>query len=389
MTVCFVCFEFAERNLRKQPWRYVHELARAYGDEAVVITDVEGDSVGGIDVRTVEQLWTPTGPSRPLLDAIASLNPEVVVSLTGVTTCLRPRTLATELDCPTIGLFGSTVYDLTDIAAIGVGEFVRNFEYVRGHLLGALTPAFALRRALSAYHTVVVQTDSARERLRSIAPRATIETIRTGISEEDLSIPAGESTPIPRLEGDEPSVLYFTSPLTLRGTDTLVRAMAKLDESVPGELVILSRQDGGGLSDEEQYLTELADELGIRDRFHLVAKNLTPEGIRQCLSAATVVSLPYKLVLSNVPISILETMAVGTPVVTTRVDGLPELVDESRQLVPPADSDALARTLETILTNEQIQEELGQHNRTRMERYDRWDDSRARLVELVEGAVDG
>lgn len=389
MTVCFVCFNFIDSNLRKQPWRYVYELALAYEDEAIVLTDADGGGIDDLEIRTVEKVWAPTGPSRQLLDSINRIGPDAVVSLIGATTCLRPRNLATELDCPTIGLFAGPVYDLADIAAVGAREFVRNFEYIDVHLVGSLTPEFAIRRALTAYDAVAVQTDSTRERLCSIAPDATIQTIRTGISEEDLRIPAEESAPVPCLDSDEQSVLYFTSPLTLRGTDTLVRAMANLDESNRCKLVILSRQDDGGLSYEERHLTELATKLGIQDQFQLVAKNLTPNGIRQCLSAATVVSLPYKLVLSNVPISVLETMAVGTPVVTTAVDGLPEIVDEPKQLVPPTEPIALSRALASILTSRELQEELSSHNRTRMSGYDRWDDSRARLVQLVEDSLHG
>jgi glycosyltransferase involved in cell wall biosynthesis len=51
------------------------------------------------------------------------------------------------------------------------------------------------------------------------------------------------------------------------------------------------------------------------------------------------------------PLAILEAMAVGLPVVSTTVGGIPELVDDGRSgvLVPPGDARALAQALIAVL----------------------------------------
>jgi starch synthase len=48
-----------------------------------------------------------------------------------------------------------------------------------------------------------------------------------------------------------------------------------------------------------------------------------------------------------------EALYVGTPVVATRVGGIPEIVDDGVDgvLVPPADSDALARAINDLLND--------------------------------------
>jgi glycosyltransferase involved in cell wall biosynthesis len=53
----------------------------------------------------------------------------------------------------------------------------------------------------------------------------------------------------------------------------------------------------------------------------------------------------------NSPMAILESLAVGTPVVATRIGALPELVEDGRTglLVPPGDAPALARAMTRLL----------------------------------------
>src|SRR3972149_7954662 len=60
-------------------------------------------------------------------------------------------------------------------------------------------------------------------------------------------------------------------------------------------------------------------------------------------AAADLGALPFLLVPSDAPISILEAAAAGKPVVATAVDGIPSLLpDGALQLVPPGNVEALA-----------------------------------------------
>ena len=73
------------------------------------------------------------------------------------------------------------------------------------------------------------------------------------------------------------------------------------------------------------------------------------------------------------PISILEAMAAGLPVVATRVGGVPELVadGETGLLVPAADPTALAQALRTLIEDADLRRRMGATGRERArERFD-------------------
>ena len=71
------------------------------------------------------------------------------------------------------------------------------------------------------------------------------------------------------------------------------------------------------------------------------------------------------------PVSILEAMACGKPIVSTNVNGIPEAVEEGRTgfLVPPHAPDALARAVTTLLDQPELRKEMGIQGRRRVEQY--------------------
>jgi glycosyltransferase involved in cell wall biosynthesis len=65
------------------------------------------------------------------------------------------------------------------------------------------------------------------------------------------------------------------------------------------------------------------------------------------------------------PVSAIEAMAAGCPVVATRVGGLPDLIDDGRtgRLVPPRDADALASAVLSLLRSSPAAREMGNNAR--------------------------
>jgi len=83
------------------------------------------------------------------------------------------------------------------------------------------------------------------------------------------------------------------------------------------------------------------------------------------------------------PNVVLESQACGTPVVASRVGGVPDILDEKRGImVPPGDAAALAEALRRALAHPWDREAI----RRAVENYT-WRDNAARLREAIEEAL--
>jgi len=137
-----------------------------------------------------------------------------------------------------------------------------------------------------------------------------------------------------------------------KGIDVLVEAARLAQASLRLEIY------GVGALGEE--LRRQAREAGIDARFHGFASD-----IRARLAELDVLVQPSRA--DNLPLAILEAMAIGLPVVGTRVGGIPELVvdGETGLIVPPEDPAALAAALDSLASSPVRRREYGRAGRER------------------------
>lgn len=129
-----------------------------------------------------------------------------------------------------------------------------------------------------------------------------------------------------------------------KGHDDLIRATARIDGC---QLEIF------GEGSHRQVLEQLAAGLGCADRVHLMGA-VPAHDVPLRLAGAAVFGLASKPVASGdrdgVPNVLIEAMARGIPVVSTRVSGIPDLVTPDRGIVvEPGSVDALTTALRTCL----------------------------------------
>jgi glycosyltransferase involved in cell wall biosynthesis len=136
---------------------------------------------------------------------------------------------------------------------------------------------------------------------------------------------------------------------------TLVRAVSQLE---PGSIRLRIAGDGP----DRQPLVEEVDRLGLASVVELLG---TDPDVDALLGAADVFVLSSTS--EGLPMSVLEAMAAGLPVVASAVGGVPELVDdgETGVLVPPGDPAALATALARLVADPALRERLGAAGRKR------------------------
>jgi glycosyltransferase involved in cell wall biosynthesis len=144
-----------------------------------------------------------------------------------------------------------------------------------------------------------------------------------------------------------------------KGFDLLVRAVDRL---LKGGLDLELWLAGAG--DLRDKLQALADSLGLGDRVRLLGYRTDTVELYQAMDVFALSSLREGL-----PNVLLEAMALGVPVVATRIAGIPRLVHDGENglLVEPGSEEALAGALGSLLRSQELRRRLADEARRTVE----------------------
>ena len=173
-----------------------------------------------------------------------------------------------------------------------------------------------------------------------------------------------------RLDGRKPRTILAVGSLEkIKGFDVLLAAVAELIRrgvAVDLELV--------GSGPEQDRLIELSRHLGIEPRVTFRGF-LAFDDVRRAMADATMLVHASPGLGDAVPTVIKEAMALGTPVVATRIAGIPELLDDGRcgVLVEPRDASALSDGIQRLLDDPALRRHFGLAGRRYIEeKFDMW-----------------
>lgn len=154
-----------------------------------------------------------------------------------------------------------------------------------------------------------------------------------------------------------------------KGVEYGIRAVAKLAKEFPQlEYQIVG---DGCLKNELQRLIQ---ELNITDKVKLLGWKQQQE-IAELLAQAHIFMAPSVTSKNGdregIPVSLMEAMACGMPILSTMHSGIPELVEDGKSgfLVAERDADALAEKLKYLVQNPEIWREMGTAGRECVEKY--------------------
>jgi glycosyltransferase involved in cell wall biosynthesis len=138
---------------------------------------------------------------------------------------------------------------------------------------------------------------------------------------------------------------------------TFIRALGRLRPGSFEAVIVGDGPDRARLEDE-------IDSLGLAGHVRLAGER---RDVPELLAGADVFALPSAS--EGMPVSVLEAMAAGLPVVASRVGGVPEQVadGETGLLVRPGDPHDLAAALARLLGDEDLRHRLGAAGRARAE----------------------
>jgi glycosyltransferase involved in cell wall biosynthesis len=161
-----------------------------------------------------------------------------------------------------------------------------------------------------------------------------------------------------------------------KAVDVLVRAAGLLAAELPGLRVLVA-----GDGPDRARVETLARQLGLQDRVLFTGARTDVPDVLAAMDVA-VLSSDYE----GIPLSILEFMDAGKPIVATRVGGIPEVIEDGVHgvLVPPRSEGALAAAVSGLLGDRAAAREMGARARDRCRREFSLDRTVERLQELYE-----
>jgi len=153
-------------------------------------------------------------------------------------------------------------------------------------------------------------------------------------------------------------VLFVGTITEVKDILTLLKALALMalqPDGVPCHLRLAGRTTSPAY---EQTLRDYVHEHGLRTAVTFLGSLDRPALLREYAECAAVV-LPSRQ--ENAPMAVIEAMAVGKPVVATRVGGIPDLVldGETGFLVEAGDTSGVAHTLGRLLSDAQLRARMG------------------------------
>jgi glycosyltransferase involved in cell wall biosynthesis len=215
-------------------------------------------------------------------------------------------------------------------------------------------------------------------------PKDRVTTVRSGVApgrpaQDDEGRILRESLGI---SADDPVIGIVAHVLPHKGFDDLIRALGLIVPRFSQVRCLVV-----GEAPRRKYLDHLLDlaaQVGVRDALILAGAQ---EDVPRFLRAMDLFVLPS--LTEGLPLTVLEAMAVGKPVIATAVGGIPEAVcpGETGLLVPPRDPGKLAAVVIDLLKDPAKARAMGDAGRRRVEKTFTMDNEAAQTARVYRGAL--
>lgn len=146
-------------------------------------------------------------------------------------------------------------------------------------------------------------------------------------------------------------------------------------KNIDSELCMVGPEGDGSLSEVKKH----ADKLGVKVDFK--GKLTKEEWVK--------LSEHYNIFINttnfdNMPVSVIEAMALGLPVISTNVGGLPFLIEHKKNgfLVPPNSADEFIRSIVEVIDSEEKTNQIAKEARYYVEQFD-WGIVKKRWIKLL------
>lgn len=406
MRLVFVVFDYTPTNIRLLPWFHVYEFSRnltKLGHDVVILSDgypelPRNDVVAGLrTIRLYHIRHFPPYNFKEIKDALDELKPDTIIWLTGLTAFFQ-KALFKSIKYPIISLIESPIYLPHEILSnVGLMAAIRNVNVVAANFIETFFPKFLIRDTLNLNNIkyVITLSKKNKERLEELGVDSRkLFHIPPWFDESLFLLPDKQVIDETKnlLCGERSDCILLTycgPPLELRGIYTLLHAAQIANENLLSSkysfrILLLCRERGNEYSKEREKLIRTINSLGLADLVKFEFGFLSKDQMKLHLIASDLVVLPFRHVTSDVPTSILEAMSLGKAVLSTNIDGIPELIEEKRGiLVAPNDVRKIVNIIIYFTKNPDCLKEYGQRAKKYVRQQLSWKKSISDLMVLL------
>lgn len=187
--------------------------------------------------------------------------------------------------------------------------------------------------------------------------------------------------PMPGVKREKDRIIVTNSADTpLKGLSYLLRAVAQISKKRKIKLIVI------GSPKKKSGIVKLIKELEIENSIFFTGRIDNQKFVREYAKAALAV-VPSVYEGFGLPAG--EAMACGVPVISTTGGALPEVVGNAGIVVPPADSDALAKAITKLLDNPDMARSLAAAGYKRVQEKFTWKRAAEKTVEAYREAISG
>lgn len=252
---------------------------------------------------------------------------------------------------------------------------------------GYALSSWAERTAVEAADAVIAVSGAMREDILNCYPTLDPDRVRVVHNGIDTTLyqPDHGTDVLDRygLDTGRPYVLFVGRITRQKGVPHLLRAVRDID---PAAQVVLCAGAPDTPEIDQEFRALFQELKSVREGVHWIPQMLPRAEVIQLLTHAAVFVCPS--VYEPLGIVNLEAMACGTPVVASRVGGIPEVVEDgvTGLLVPTGEDfeEQLARALDTMIADPVTAARMGAAGRERAVREFGWDTVARRTVHLYE-----
>ncbi|MEN4017617.1 MAG: glycosyltransferase family 1 protein [Methanobacterium sp.] len=212
-----------------------------------------------------------------------------------------------------------------------------------------------------------------------------VETIYLGVDEQFRELPQKEVENVKKkYKLPEKFILYVGSEQSRKNLPVLIKAFKKLLETFNLQNIKLVKVGRPQIKESQRKkIFNLIDKLNLQK--HIIFIEYVPEeDIASIYNAADIFVFPSFYEGFGLPP--LEAMACGTPVITSNVTSLPEVVGDAGIMINPHNIDGLANKMYELLTNDGLKDDLRKKGLNRAKLFS-WDKTAHETFKIYEDII--